>query len=107
MKIKINFILYLLSFIFIFSCNSKKSEINHDYRRFINSEIIFPDSLLVFNNTKLEDNYKPFKIIFYIDSIGCSECELKKFLILPTLFEKKIIDLCKIIIIFLILRKHT
>lgn len=65
----------------VWGCNS--SSIDHSVREFIGKSVIISDSIVFMNNgTQYTRDYfdkADFKIINYIDTMGCEECKLHLF----------------------------
>ncbi len=67
---------------FVIGCNPHKREIKQAMKYWMGREIIFPDSCLAMNifgkDTLLYAWFgQPYKIVHYVDTSGCNECQLK------------------------------
>ncbi len=74
-------IVFYIACLFLISCSSKKKEIKQVLTYWMGKEIIFSDSLqckIYGKDTSafLLDRHK-YKIFHYVDTNGCSECQLK------------------------------
>jgi len=87
---KLNAYKYFVLFLFVFYCiisckdNRRKADISKVLTEWIGKEIQFPDHVPCFfsgRDTVLylcaESFQKEFKILLYVDSMGCSDCRLK------------------------------
>lgn len=77
------FCLSLLCLLLLPGCNNKKQQLSKLVEAWQGKEIIFPDSLesRIFGRDTLcrEIFEKEYKILNYIDTNGCTECQLKLF----------------------------
>lgn len=68
------YILYIATFFLFFSCQKKtKNEIQKVLTNSIGKEIVFPENII---NDSVFPKRSDYKIIFYVDSIGCFSCKL-------------------------------
>ena len=101
---KIRNVLVFLILLLSYSCKTEETPLQKHLREWVGKDIVFTDSLFVFNNadTSYYANIvnSKCKLILYVDSTNCSDCKIKKFLYLTTLYEKSIRDNCPVVIIF-------
>lgn len=75
-------ILLLISFLILFSCqNKKKEEAINSVKEWMGKEILFPkNSVFTIRGIDTIDfvqNASNYKIVSYIDTAGCTTCQLK------------------------------
>lgn len=77
------FIHIMLSIILLFiACNTRNQEFKKILKEWINKEIIFPELEVKYigRDTLLPDLFNHrFKILHYVDTIGCTNCRLQLF----------------------------
>ena len=74
--------LFFLSFLFLFSCQEKRKEyLAHLVQEWQGKEIIFPENPVFTRLVKDTVDYRipmsDYKVVTYIDSIGCVSCKLQ------------------------------
>ena len=78
----------LISYLFIlflslsFSCSSRNREITSLYHEWSQKQIIIPDNIAFTKFIKDTTDYNTntnYKILFYVDSTGCTMCKMKLF----------------------------
>ena len=86
MKHKLLLLLFLFAIIFLFSCKDHRTrkEIEKILKEWIGKEILFPENILCYVAGKdtlpelcNELFQKEYKILMYVDSVGCSDCRLR------------------------------
>lgn len=72
---------YILVFLLLLGCNSNKQKIQEIVNHWAGKEIVFSDSLTmkIFGKDTCADllSAHKYKILNYIDTSGCGECQLK------------------------------
>ena len=79
MKLKHFFVLLVI--VFVISCRNNKSKADKIVKEWQGKEILIPDSGFTYNvlgrdTTCIDLWNKPYKILTYIDSVGCSACQM-------------------------------
>lgn len=82
MKIKIRFLLIFISLLLLLSCqNKEKREAKKIITEWVGKKIQIPENIpfsVLGKDTTCQDLLKmPYKILLYVDSIGCLSCRLK------------------------------
>ena len=76
-------IFIIMLFLLLFSCqrSNKKKEIEEIVKSWQGKEIIFPEGLIFTKHGKDTIGYdipaSEYKIILYVDSVGCTSCKLQ------------------------------